>query len=126
VPLTLTELEVSNSEAAPNKSRCLYGLSYEFYPARLAIIGPHPLAALSSMLSSGLLSVSLRRSVVHLLPKVPAVPTVVQLRPITLLSIEYKILTKMLVARLLHVLPSVFCGTQLCSIQGCSTFEGWR
>jgi hypothetical protein len=59
-----------------------------------------------------------------LLPKVPTVPSVVQLRPITLLSVEYKILTKMLVARLLHVLPSVLRATQLCSVRGRSIFDG--
>ncbi len=50
---------------------------------------------------------SLRRGVVQLIPKVAGVPTVAQLRPITLLSTDYKILTKMLTARLLPVLPAV-------------------
>jgi hypothetical protein len=127
VPFSLAELEAAVAEAAPNKAPGLDGLSYEFYRATLPFIGPHLLAALSSMLSSGLLSVSLRRGVVRLLPKVPTVPSVVQLRPITLLSVlsvEYKILTKMLVARLLHVLPSVLRATQLCSVRGRSIFDG--
>ena len=76
------------------------------------------------MLASGLLSLSLRRGVVRLLPKVPTIPLPSQLRPITLLSVDYKLLTKMLVARLLHVLPSVLCTTQLCSVRGRSIFDG--
>jgi hypothetical protein len=60
VPFSLTELEAAVLEAAPNKAPGLDGLSYKFYRATLPIIGPHLLAALSSMLSSGLLSVSLR------------------------------------------------------------------
>ena len=41
-----------------------------------------------------------------------------QLRPITLLNTDYKLLTKMFVARLLPLLPSVLQATQLCSIRG--------
>jgi hypothetical protein len=40
------------------------------------------------------------------------------------LSVDYKILTKMLVARLLNVLPSVLHATQLCSVRGRSIFDG--
>jgi hypothetical protein len=46
-------------------------------------------------------------------------PIASQLRPITL----YKILTKMLVAHLLNVLPRVLHVTQLCSVQGRSIFN---
>jgi hypothetical protein len=90
VPFSLAELEAAVLEATPNKAPGLDGLSYEFYRATLPIIGPHLLAALSSMLSSGLLSVSLRRGVVRLLPKVPTVPSVFNCVPLlcSLLSIK--------------------------------------
>jgi hypothetical protein len=76
------------------------------------------------MLEAGQLGKSLRTGVVRLLPKVPGVPTSAQLRPITLLTTDYKLLTKMLVARLLLVLPSVLQSSQLCSVNGRSIFEG--
>ena len=47
-----------------------------------------------------------------------------QLRPITLLGTDYKLLTKILVARLIPVLPSVLRSTQLCSVRGRSIFDG--
>ena len=47
-----------------------------------------------------------------------------QLRPITLLNTDYKLLTKMFVARLLPLLPSVLQATQLCSIRGRSIHDG--
>ncbi len=47
-----------------------------------------------------------------------------QLQPITLLGTDYKLLTKILVARLIPILPSVLRSTQLCSVRGRSIFEG--
>ncbi len=47
-----------------------------------------------------------------------------QLRPITLLGTDYKLLTKILMACLIPVLPSVLRSTQLCSVRGRSIFDG--
>ncbi len=124
VPLTMDELEDAVEAAARHKSPGLDGLSYEFYRATLHSVGPALLEALNAMLNRGLLSASLRHGVVRLIPKVPGVPTASQLRPITLLGTDYKLLTKMLVARLLPLLPSVLLSTQLCSVRGRSIFDG--
>jgi hypothetical protein len=123
-PFSLPELAAAVEEAEPNKSPGLDGLSYEFYKATLPLVGPSLLAALNAMLANGLLAPSLRRGVVRLLPKVPSIPLASQLRPITLLSVDYKLLTKMLVARLLNVIPIVLRATQLCSVRGRSIFDG--
>jgi hypothetical protein len=103
VPFSLPELAAAVQEAAPDKSPGLDGLSYEFYRTTLPLVCPPLLTALSAMLSDGLLTLSLRRGIVSLFPKVSSVPTATQLRPITLLAVDYKLLTKMLVARLLHM-----------------------
>jgi hypothetical protein len=55
---------------------------------------------------------------------VAGIPAAPQLRPITLLGTDYKLLTKILVARLLPVLPTVLQSTQLCSVRGRSIFDG--
>ncbi|MBM3938954.1 MAG: reverse transcriptase family protein, partial [Sphingomonadales bacterium] len=47
-----------------------------------------------------------------------------QLRPITLLNTDYKLLTKMLVNRLLPVLPDICPASQLCAVKGRSIFDG--
>jgi hypothetical protein len=120
----MPELAAAVQEAAPDKSPGLDGLSYEFYRTILPLVGPPLLTALNAMLAEGLLTLSLRRGVVRLLPKVTAIPTAAQLRPITLLAVDYKLLTKMLVARLLHVLPDVLKASQLCSVRGRSIFDG--
>jgi exonuclease III len=123
-PFTIQELEQAVQGAESNKAPGLDGLSYEFYKRTFASTGSHLLEALNEMLRKEQLTESLRRGVVRLLPKVQGVPKVEQLRPITLLSVDYKLLTKMLVARLVEVLPTVITSSQLCSIKGRSIFDG--
>jgi exonuclease III len=123
-PFELHELRAAVASAASGKSPGLDGLSYEFYNSTLPLTGPPLLAALNSMLEAGQLSESLRQGVVRLLPKVAGVPTAAQLRPITLLCTDYKLLTKMFVGRLLPLLPHLLTSTQLCSIRGRSIFDG--
>ena len=123
-PLTLGELQEAVEGAAPHKSPGLDGLSYELYKATFTEVGPPLLDAFNAMLAEGLLTASLRRGAVRLLPKVAGVPMASQLRPITLLTTDYKLLTKILVARLIPVLPSVLRSTQLCSVRGRSIFDG--
>jgi hypothetical protein len=126
VPFTFEELEAAVSQATHKNASGLVGLTYEFYHATLPIIGPHFLSALNSMLSSGLLSVSLRCGVVRLLSKASKMPTVVELQRITLLSVEYKILTKMLETRPFHVLLSVLYATHDLLHPGVPSSTGWR
>ncbi len=123
-PFTLGELQSAVEAAAASKAPCLDGLSYEFYKATFGMVGPPLLDGLNTMLNHGLLAPSLRLGVVRLLPKVPGVPMASQLRPITLLNTDYKLLIKMFVARLLPLLPSVLQATQLCSIRGLSIHDG--
>ena len=123
-PFSLFELQAAVESAAAAKSPGLDGLSYEFYKAALPLVGPALLDGLNSMLEDGRLAPSMRKGLVRLLPKVAATPAAHQLRPITLLCTDYKLLTKMIVARLLPLLPSVVSSGQLCSIAGRSIFEG--
>ena len=78
--------------------------------------------ALNVMLERGSLTASLRRGVVRLLPKVPGAQAASQLRPITLLSCDYKLLTKIFVKCILPILPSILTTSQLCSVPGRSIF----
>ena len=54
--------------------------------------------------------------VTRLGPKVDGVPSVEELRPITLLDCDYKILSKWFVTRMKPVLPLVIKSGQLCNI----------
>jgi hypothetical protein len=122
-PFELHELAAAVTQAADAKSPGLDGLSYEFYRRTLPLVGPALVEACNAMMFDGRLTASLRRGVVRLLPKVAGLPAAHQLRPITLLGTDYKLLTKMLVNRLLPLLPQVISSNQLCSVQGRSIFE---
>ena len=52
----------------------------------------------------------------RLVPKVDGAPSVDELRPITLLNCDYKILSKWLVRRMKPVLPLVIKSGQLCTV----------
>ncbi len=123
-PFRLEELEATAEAAAMEKSLGLDGLSYELYKVMIPIIGKPLLAALNNMLAAGLLQPSLCQGVVRLLPKARGVPAADQLRPITLLNTDYKLLTKMLVNRLLPLLPGLLQTTQMCAVEGRSIFDG--
>ncbi len=123
-PLRLEELEAAVAAAAAAKSPGLDGLSYELYKIIFPLVGAQLLAAFNGMLAARSLQPSLRQGVVRLLPKVRGVPAADQLRPITLLNTDYKLLTKILVNRLLPVLPDILQATQLCAVEGRSIFDG--
>ncbi len=121
-PFTIGELQSAVEAAAASKAPGLDSLSYEFYKATFGMVGLPLLDCLNAMLNRGLLAPSLRLGVMRLLPMVPGVPMASRLRPITLLNMDYKLLTKMFVARLL--LLSVLQATHLCSIRGRSIHHG--
>ena len=117
VDLTLDELNSALKSCGSGKSPGLDGLPYEFYVKVKDIISPTLLAVFSAQLQSGCLIPSFREGATVLLNKVaPLVPAVNQLRPITLLCCDYKIMSKIVTARLNSVLPQVIKSGQLCSI----------
>ena len=111
--LTLEELGKALDSCTPNKSPGLDGLSYEFYRKVKSVIGPTLLKVFQEQLNSGNFTPSFRSGATKLIPKVNGVPSIQQIRPITLLSCDYKILSKILCARINVVLPTVLGSQQL-------------
>ena len=99
-----------------NKSPGLDGLSYELYQKTFPIIKEDFLAVYRCQLSRNKLIKSNKEGVTRLAPKVEGVPSVDELRPITLLDCDYKILSKWLVERMKPVLPTVIKSGQLCTV----------
>jgi len=93
---------------------------HKFYKATFDKVGPPLLEAFNAMLAEVLLPVSMCQGVVPLLPKVAGLPAASQLWPITLPVTDYKLLTKILLACLILILPTVFPSTQIGSVRGCS------
>ena len=124
MPILGRELQREVEAAARGRSPGLNGLPYKFYLVVFPIIEVCLVEALNVMLEDGQLTTSFRLGAVHLLPKVVGVPGAHQLQPITLLSCDYKLLTKVMVGRLINVLPTVLTMSQLCSVKGCSIYDG--
>ena len=118
LPFVIEDLENAVKGSQNNKSPGLDGISYEFYKETFQLVGVHLLEAINAQLEGLNLVMSNRRGVTRLLSKVKGVPGVDELRPITLLNADYKLLTKMIVARLLPLLEKVIKSSQLCSVGG--------
>ena len=114
-PISLEELGSALETCSKNKSPGLDGLSYEFYQRTAQVIGPVLIQIFQDQLNSGDLIKSNRQGVTRLISKVQGVPTINQVRPITLLSCDYKIMSKIIASRLNSVIPSVINSRQLCT-----------
>ena len=104
-------------KCARNKSPGLDGLQYEFYQATWEIIGLDFVQVLQCQLDRIRLVESNRHGATRLTSKVDGIPSVWELRPITLLNCDYKILSKCFVGVLNPVLGEVITSGQLCSVE---------
>ena len=107
---------IVNKKCADNKAPGIDGLSYEFYKATWPIIGQVFSSVLKCQLETCQLVKSNREGVTRLLPKVMGVPEVEELRPVTLLNCDCRILSKLIVSRMKPVLPMVIRSGQLCTV----------
>ena len=115
VPISLEELKLALDSCESQKSPGLDGLSYELYKRVFSMCGSTMVDMFNQQLNSDQLILSNRSGVTRLISKVKGIPAVHQLRPITLLSCDYKLLTKILASRLNSTLPKVLQSNQLCT-----------
>ena len=114
--ITLEELEDVIKHCDNNKSPGLDGLTYEFYKAVWPLISEEFVQVLKCQLDQEKLIDSDTIGATRLTPKVAGVPGVDELRPITLLNCDYKILTKVFVRRIVPILQFVIRSGQLCTV----------
>ena len=100
-----------------NKSPGLDGLPYEFYKTTWGIIGHDFVKVLQCQLDRVRLVESDHHGATRLTSKVEGIPAVWELRPITLLNCDYKILSKCFVGLMTPVMEEVICSGQLCSVE---------
>ena len=98
--LSLEELDVVIKECPNNKAPGLDGLSYEFFKTTWSIIRETFLKIIQCQLDRERLIDSDKIGATRLISKVSGIPTVQDLRPITLLNCDYRILAKLLVKRI--------------------------
>ena len=117
---TLTEEEMKSCEGLINEVECTNaltdfnsnktpgsdGLPAEFYRFFWPDICHDLIASYNYAFQHGTLSISQRRGIISLIPKKGKDKTILEnLRPISLLNVDYKILTKVVVNRIEKILP---------------------
>lgn len=100
-----------------DKSPGLDGLPAEFYKHFWNELKPYFLRMVQTVFDNGTLSRSQRQGLITLLYKKGPRESLKNWRPITLLNIDYKIITKVLAKRLGTVLPSIIHEDQTCGIK---------
>ena len=114
-PFTADELKECFKCLPNNRSPGICGLTNEFYKKVYHLISEDYLNFQNDMARNKSINGSMRRGVTRLLPKVQEVPRVDQLRPITMLSVDYSIKSRMMTRRLGPLLEDIIQSGQLCS-----------
>jgi hypothetical protein len=100
------------------------GLGKEFYDKFFYLFGNDFVSVINRAYTDGALSESQRTGYITLLCKNPACPeNLSNWRPISLLNVDYKIISKSLANRLRKVLPAVVNIDQTCSVPGRSIMD---
>ena len=102
-----------------NKTPGTNGLPAEFYRFFWPDICHDLLASYNFASQQGMLSISQRRGIISLIPKKSKDKTILEnLRPISLLNVDYKILTKVIAKRIEKVLPTLINPDQTGYVKG--------
>ena len=118
---SLLELAKSLNGLNLGKSPGLDGFSVEFYSKFWRLLGPWLLRVARKCFRDGFLPSSMKGSATRLiLKKQGDRKNLKNWRPISLLNVDYKIISKVLTSWLSRVLESVIDPDQTCSVPGCS------
>ncbi|CAM2116774.1 unnamed protein product [Caretta caretta] len=123
LPLTLAEFSEALRRMPTNKSPGMDGLTVEFYRAFCDILGPDLATVWAESLQGGVLPLSCRRAVFALLPKKGDRRDLRNWRPVSLLSMDYKIVANAISLWLGSVMADVIHPDQTYTVPGRSIFD---
>ncbi|XP_019089220.1 PREDICTED: uncharacterized protein LOC109128016 [Camelina sativa] len=101
-----------------NKASGPDGFTSAFYKAAWGILGSEVTASILKFFHTSFLPLSVNATTLALIPKVPGASVVSDFRPISCLNTLYKVIAKLLVARLKPVLPELIQRNQSAFIKG--------
>ena len=106
--IDLSELTASLHKMKKNSSPGFDGLTVSFYRTFWPLLGKWVLSSINDAFSEGQFTTDQRRGIIKLLPKRNKPPNrVANLRPISILNVDFKLLTKLLAVRMRDVMPSI-------------------
>lgn len=117
-PITSEEFKLAVFAMHPDKSPGVDGLNPGFFQAYWSIIGEDVVKFCQHFVSTGELPAGVNRTVVCLVPKVKQPQRMMELRPISLCNVLFRVLSKILANRLKHVLPGVISEQQSAFVEG--------
>ncbi|CAM2118664.1 unnamed protein product [Caretta caretta] len=123
LPLTLAEFSEALHRMPTNKSPGMDGLTVEFYRMFWDVLGPDLVTVWAESLQNRVLPLSYRRAMLALLPKKGDLRDLQNWRPVSLLSMDYKVVVKAISLRLGSVLADVIHPDQTYTVPGRTIFD---
>ncbi|CAM2108983.1 unnamed protein product [Caretta caretta] len=123
LPLTLAEFSKALRRMPTKKSPGMDGLTVEFYRMFWDVLGPDLVTVWAESLQSGVLPLLCRRAVLALLPKKGDLRDLRNWHPVSLLSMDYKIVAKAIPLWLGSVLADVIHPDQTYTVPDRSIFD---
>lgn len=122
-PIAIEEIRAALFEMKPLKSPGVDGLHALFFQSLWSIVGPSIHQFIQQVWNGQPLDPEVNRTLIALIPKSNAPSRVSEFRPISLCSVVYKILTKVLANRIQPLLPLLVGPFQYSFIQGRSIID---
>ena len=117
--VTLEECYSALKIMAANKAPGSDGFTTEFYQHFWNLLGNYMVKIFNYAFQNGILSISQRQGVISLIPKKKKnLEFLKNWRPVSLLNVDYKILTKVIALRLEKVLPKIISSSQSGYVKG--------
>ncbi|CAM2120308.1 unnamed protein product [Caretta caretta] len=123
LPLSLAELSEAFRLMPTNKSSAMDRLTMDFYRVFGDVLGPDLVTIWAKSMKSGVLFLSCRRAVLALLPKKGDLRDLRNWHPISLLSMDYKVVVKAISLQLGSVLADVVHPDQTHTVPGWTIFD---
>jgi actin-related protein len=117
-PFSMEEVRSALFQMSPSKAPGPDGMIALFFQKYWNVVGLHVIDAVLDCLNSGRLLGSINFTNIVLIPKVKAPENMAQFRPISLCNVLYKIISKVLVNRMKHMLSAVISDCQSAFVPG--------
>lgn len=122
-PICPEEVKKAIFDMHPLKAPGIDGIHALFYQSQWPTVGPTMVQFVREAWHSGRIDPQFNKTLIALIPKIPNPSRITEFRPISLCSVVYKAVTKVLANRLQRILPTLIGPFQSSFIQGRSIID---